>query len=50
MLITQQALFQAQDNLAVARLARLQAVLSLFQALGGAWFPPAVKGTAIKLQ
>ncbi len=49
-LITQQALFQAQDNLAIARLARLQAVLSLFQALGGAWFPPAVKGTAIKLQ
>lgn len=49
-LITQQALFQAQDTLAVARLARLQAVLSLFQALGGAWFPPAVKGTAIKLQ
>jgi multidrug efflux system outer membrane protein len=49
-LITQQALFQAQDTLAVARLARLQAVLSLFQALGGAWFPPAVKGIAIKLQ
>ena len=48
-LITQQALFQAQDTLAVARLARLQAVLSLFQALGGAWLPP-VAGTAIKLQ
>jgi NodT family efflux transporter outer membrane factor (OMF) lipoprotein len=47
-LITQQALFQAQDTLAVARLARLQAVLSLFQALGGAWLPPAVTGTAIK--
>jgi hypothetical protein len=27
----------------VARLARLQAVLSLFQALGGSWLPP---GTA----
>jgi multidrug efflux system outer membrane protein len=48
-LIIQQALFQAEDNLAIARLARLQAVLSLFQALGGAWLPPA-EGTAIKLQ
>lgn len=48
-LITQQALFQAQDNLAIARLARLQAVLSLFQALGGAWLPPA-QATAIKPQ
>jgi NodT family efflux transporter outer membrane factor (OMF) lipoprotein len=48
-LVTQQALFQAQDNLAIARLARMQAVLSLFQALGGAWLPPA-KGTAITLQ
>ena len=48
-LIIQQSLFQAEDNLAIARLARLQAVLSLFQALGGAWLPPA-EGTAIKLQ
>jgi NodT family efflux transporter outer membrane factor (OMF) lipoprotein len=48
-LITQQALFQAQDTLATVRLARLQAALSLFQALGGAWLPPAT-GTAIKLQ
>src|SRR5262245_11327796 len=39
-LITQQALFNAQDNQVVARLARLQAVLSLYQALGGAWMPP----------
>ena len=38
-LITQQALFTAEDNQVVARLARLQAVLSLFQALGGSWLP-----------
>jgi outer membrane protein, multidrug efflux system len=37
---TQQALFQAQDTLAQARLARLQAVVSLFQALGGGWNKP----------
>jgi outer membrane protein TolC len=38
---TQQALFQADDTLAQARLARLQAVVSLFQALGGGWpLPP----------
>jgi outer membrane protein, multidrug efflux system len=43
-LITQQALFNAQDNQVVARLARLQAVLSLYQALGGAWMPPAKNG------
>jgi multidrug efflux system outer membrane protein len=48
-LIIQQSLFQAEDNLAIARLARLQAVLSLFQALGGAWLPPA-EGTVVKLQ
>ena len=42
-LITQQALFQAQDTLADAHLARFQAVLSLFQALGGAWLPPPVE-------
>ena len=34
---TQQSLFQAEDNLAQARLAHLQAVLSLYQALGGSW-------------
>lgn len=37
---TQQTLFQALDNLAQVRLARLQAVVSLFQALGGGWVPP----------
>jgi outer membrane protein, multidrug efflux system len=36
-LVTQQALFQAQDTLAQARLARLQAIIALFQALGGGW-------------
>ena len=36
---TQQTLFQAQDTLALVRFARLQAVLSLYQALGGAWMP-----------
>ena len=36
---TQQTLFQAQDTLALVRFARLQALLSLYQALGGAWMP-----------
>lgn len=35
LLNTQQTLFSAQDNLVQARLARLQASVSLFQALGG---------------
>ena len=43
-LVTQQALFTAQDNEVTARLARLQAVLSLYQALGGGWMPPAKNG------
>ena len=34
---TQQTLFQAEDSLATARLARMQAVVSLYQALGGSW-------------
>jgi NodT family efflux transporter outer membrane factor (OMF) lipoprotein len=37
MLINQQALFQAQDSLVQARLARLLAIVSLYQALGGGW-------------
>jgi len=37
---TQQTLFVAQDQLAQARLARLLAVVSLFQALGGGWQLP----------
>ena len=36
---TQQTLYQAQDALAQARLLRLQAVVSLYQALGGGWLP-----------
>jgi NodT family efflux transporter outer membrane factor (OMF) lipoprotein len=36
---TQQTLFTAEDNLAQARLARLQAIVSLYQALGGGWPP-----------
>jgi len=39
---TQQTLFAAEDILVQVRLARLQAVLSLFQALGGGWLPPGV--------
>jgi NodT family efflux transporter outer membrane factor (OMF) lipoprotein len=39
-LVTQQSLFTAEENRVGARLARLQAVLSLFQALGGSWLPP----------
>ncbi|PSC04215.1 RND transporter [Alsobacter soli] len=34
---TQTSLFQSQDALAQVRLARLQALVSLFQALGGGW-------------
>jgi NodT family efflux transporter outer membrane factor (OMF) lipoprotein len=43
---TQQALFQAQDLLAQARLLRLQAVVGLFQALGGGWQMPPANGRA----
>jgi outer membrane protein, multidrug efflux system len=39
LLITQQALFTAEENQVTARLARLQAVLALYQALGGSWLP-----------
>jgi NodT family efflux transporter outer membrane factor (OMF) lipoprotein len=41
-LTTQTTLFQAQDALALAQLARLTAVVSLFQALGGGWQKPPV--------
>jgi multidrug efflux system outer membrane protein len=34
---TEQTLFMAEDTLAQVRLARLQAVVSLYQALGGGW-------------
>jgi multidrug efflux system outer membrane protein len=39
LLVTQQALFTAEENRVTARLARLQAILSLYQALGGSWLP-----------
>ena len=38
----QQTFFQNQDALAQTRLARFQAVVSLFQALGGGWAPEPV--------
>lgn len=47
---TQQTLFTAEDALVQARLARLQAVLSLFQALGGSWLPPGVGANANVMQ
>jgi NodT family efflux transporter outer membrane factor (OMF) lipoprotein len=36
---TQQTLYQAEDALAQARLAHVQAIVSLYQALGGGWLP-----------
>ena len=45
---TQQTLFTAEDNYSLARLARLQAVLSLFQALGGGWMPPGVAAGVVQ--
>jgi outer membrane protein TolC len=35
----QTTLFQAEDALVQAQLARLQAIVSLYQALGGGWEP-----------
>jgi len=37
---TQKTLFQEQDQLVVVRLTRMQAIVSLFQALGGGWVIP----------
>ena len=36
---TQLTLFQAEDALSQAQLARLLAIVSLYQALGGGWEP-----------
>ncbi len=44
LLQVEQTLFTAEDQLAQDRLLRLLAVISLFQALGGGWPPPAVPG------
>ena len=40
---TQQTLYQAEDALAQARLAHVQAVVSLYQALGGGWLSKPVE-------
>ena len=40
---TQQTLYQAEDALAQARLAHVQAIVSLYQALGGGWLPRPVE-------
>jgi NodT family efflux transporter outer membrane factor (OMF) lipoprotein len=40
LLQTQQTLFTAENTLVLDRLARFQATLTLFQALGGGWQPP----------
>jgi outer membrane protein TolC len=40
LLNTQQTLFQQEDALALIRFNRLQAVVALYQALGGGWLPP----------
>jgi len=42
---TQQTLFTAEDALAQAQLARLQAIVSLYQALGGGWLPEPVEAS-----
>jgi NodT family efflux transporter outer membrane factor (OMF) lipoprotein len=42
---TQLTLFQAEDSLSQAQLARLQAIVSLYQALGGGWGPTAAGTT-----
>ncbi|MFL5071816.1 MAG: efflux transporter outer membrane subunit [Xanthobacteraceae bacterium] len=50
LLNTQATLFQAQDTLAIVRLARFQATVSLFQALGGGWPRPGeeLRGVALR--
>jgi NodT family efflux transporter outer membrane factor (OMF) lipoprotein len=40
---TQQTLYQAEDTLSQAQLAHVQAVVSLYQALGGGWLPKPVE-------
>jgi NodT family efflux transporter outer membrane factor (OMF) lipoprotein len=42
---TQQTLFTAEDALAQAQLARLQAIVGLYQALGGGWLPEPVEAS-----
>jgi len=45
LLQVEQTLFTAEDQLAQDRLARLLAVISLYQALGGGWPPKASPGS-----
>lgn len=40
---TQQTLYLAEDALVVARLAHVQAIVSLYQALGGGWLPKPIE-------
>jgi outer membrane protein, multidrug efflux system len=47
LLQAQQTLFTNEDVLDVVRLSRFQAILSLFQALGGGWLPPGVAAQGI---
>jgi outer membrane protein, multidrug efflux system len=47
---TQQTLFTNEDVQVIVRLTRFQAILSLFQALGGSWLPPGVDARANVLQ
>lgn len=42
---TEQTLFTAEDALAQAQLARLQAIVTLYQALGGGWLPEPVEAS-----
>ncbi len=42
---TQQTLYVAQDALVQARLAHVQAIVSLYQALGGGWLPKPVEAS-----
>jgi multidrug efflux system outer membrane protein len=42
---TEQTLFTAEDALAQAQLARLQAIVGLYQALGGGWLPEPVEAS-----
>jgi outer membrane protein, multidrug efflux system len=41
----QQTLFSAEDQLAQTTLAHMQAVVHLFEALGGGWMEPPVERT-----
>jgi len=50
LLQTEQTLFTAESNLVIIRLARFQAVLTLFQALGGGWQPLSTGANANVMQ